>query len=163
MKLKPTIRVGALAGVSLCLLAASPSVKESMKSVVEPTSNVLFAVGGEVDPANGPDAAKVSDARWQEAALAAGKLKLAAVALLQPDQAKPGADWTMSAKQLGDLADTAEKAAKREGRRQVGRRCLMRLATTAPPATANTSRRPAADPHAPLTLRRPQKPAAQRF
>jgi cytochrome c556 len=112
MKLKPTIRVGALAGVSLCLLAASPSVKESMKSVVEPTTNVLFAVGGEVDPANGPDAAKVSDARWQEAAVAAGKLKFAAAALLQPDQAKPGADWTMSAKQLGDLADTAEKAAK---------------------------------------------------
>lgn len=112
MKSKSTVLLGALAAVSLSLLAAAPSVKESMKTAVEPASNVLFAVGGEVDPANGPDAAKVSDARWQEAAVAAGKLKLAAAALLGPDQAKPGADWAMSAKQLGDLAATAEQAAK---------------------------------------------------
>lgn len=40
-------------------LAAGLSVKDEMKSVVDPATNTIFAVGGDVDPANGPDAAKV--------------------------------------------------------------------------------------------------------
>ncbi len=99
-------------GLALALCAAAASVKETMKTVVEPTTNILFAVGGAVDPANGPDAAKIDPARWQAAADAAAKLKTAAVDLLGPDQTRSGADWVAAAKQLADLADTAEQAAR---------------------------------------------------
>jgi cytochrome c556 len=97
---------------ALVLIAAAPSVRDEMKMMVEPASNTLFAVGGEVDPANGPDAAKVADARWTAAALAASQLRTVAAALQTPDQAKPGDAWTTAAKQLGDLAAQAETAAK---------------------------------------------------
>jgi hypothetical protein len=62
-------------------IAAGPGVKDEMKAVVEPAANTVFAVGGDVDPANGPDAAKVPDARWQEALKAAQALKSVAVDL----------------------------------------------------------------------------------
>ncbi len=104
--------LGILAIVSLGLVAATPSVKDEMKSVVEPASNILFSVGGEVDPANGPDAAKVIDARWAAAASAASQLRTVAAVLQTPEQAKPGDVWATTAKQFGDLAAQAEAAAK---------------------------------------------------
>ncbi len=100
-----------VAASALALAAAGPTVKDEMKSVVEPTTNVLFAVGGEVDPGNGAEAAKVTPARWKEAADAAAKLKTVATALMAPDQARPGDDWARDARQLHDLAATAEAAA----------------------------------------------------
>ena len=103
--------LAAVAASALALAAAGPTVKEEMKSVVEPTTNVLFAVGGEVDPGAGPDAAKVAPARWKEAVDAAARLKTVATALMAPDQAKPGDEWTKDAKQLHDLAEVAEAAA----------------------------------------------------
>ena len=103
--------LAAVAASALALAAAGPTVKDEMKSVVEPTTNVLFAVGGQVDPGNGPDAAKVGPERWKQAADAAARLKTVATALLAPDQAKPGDEWAKDAKQLHDLAEAAEAAA----------------------------------------------------
>jgi hypothetical protein len=88
--LRPAFAVLAAAS-ALVLGAAGPTVKDEMKSVVDPTSNVIFAVGGEVDPSNGPDAAKVGPERCQ---------------------ARPGEAWTKAAEQLRDLAATVESAAR---------------------------------------------------
>ena len=96
-------------------LAAEMTVKEEMKAVVDPATNTIFAVGGDVDPANGPDAAKVPAARWAEALAAAQKLKGAAAHLVGP-QKQPGEVWAKSAADFAKLADDAEKAAmKKDG------------------------------------------------
>jgi cytochrome c556 len=101
-----------LAGVAV---AAGMTVKDEMKTVVDPATNTIFAVGGDVDPANGPDATKVTAARWAEALTAAQKLKVAAAHLSGP-QKQPGAVWTKSAADFARLADDAEKAAmKKDG------------------------------------------------
>ncbi len=100
-----------LAAAALALTAAGASVKAQMKSVVEPSANVLFAVGGEVDPANGPDAARAAPARWKAAADAAARLKSAAAGLTAPDQSRPGEEWAKDARQMHDLAEAAEAAA----------------------------------------------------
>ncbi|WP_372785425.1 cytochrome c [Phenylobacterium sp.] len=95
--------------------AAGMTVKDEMKTVVDPATNTIFAVGGDVDPANGPDAAKVPAARWQEALKAAQSLKTAAADLTGP-QKQPGAEWTKSAADFAKLAADAEKAAmKKDG------------------------------------------------
>jgi len=95
--------------------AAGMSVKDEMKTVVDPATNTIFAVGGDVDPANGPDAAKVPAARWAEALAAAQKLKVSAAHLAGP-QTQPGAEWTKSAADFAKLADDAVKAAmKKDG------------------------------------------------
>jgi len=109
------VLAGALAGETA--LAAGPaSIKDEMKQVVEPASNTLFGVGGDVDPANGPDAAKVPDSRWGEAAAAAKALKGVATGLTAKDRAKPGAEWAGFAKQMADLSDKALAAAtKKDG------------------------------------------------
>jgi cytochrome c556 len=95
--------------------AADMTVKDEMKAVVEPATNTIFAVGGDVDPTNGPDAAKVPAARWAEALAAAQKLKASAADLTGP-QKQPGAEWTKSAADFAKLADDAVKAAgKKDG------------------------------------------------
>ncbi len=104
-------------GLSLggAALAAAMTVKDEMKTVVDPATNTIFAVGGEVDPANGPDAAKVPAARWAEALAAAQKLKGAAAHLTGP-QKQPGEEWTKSAADFAKLAADAETAAaKKDG------------------------------------------------
>ena len=104
-------------GLSLtgAAFAAGMTVKDEMKAVVDPATNTIFAVGGDVDPANGPEAAKVPDARWQEALKAAQSLKAAAQDLNGP-QKKPGAEWIKSAADFAKLADDAERAAmKKDG------------------------------------------------
>ena len=101
-----------LAGAAL---AAGMSVKEEMRGVVEPGANTIFAVGGDVDPANGPDAAKVPAARWDEALKAAKALKGVAADLNGP-QKKPGDEWTKAAADFAKLAADAETAAtKKDG------------------------------------------------
>jgi cytochrome c556 len=96
-------------------LAAGMTVKDEMKTVVEPGANTIFAVGGDVDPANGPDAAKVPAARWDEALKAAAALKGVA-ADLNGAQKKPGEDWTKAAADFAKLAADAETAAmKKDG------------------------------------------------
>lgn len=97
----------ALAGSAF---AAAMSVKDEMKSVVDPATNIIFAVGGEVDPANGPDAAKVPATRWAEALTASQTLKSAAAHLSGP-QKQQGDVWIKSAADFAALADTAAKAA----------------------------------------------------
>ncbi|HEX5263398.1 MAG TPA: cytochrome c [Phenylobacterium sp.] len=95
--------------------AAGMTVKDAMKTVVDPASNTVFAVGGDVDPANGPDAAKVPDARWHEALTAAQSLKAVAVDLNGP-QKKPEPEWTKAAQDFAKLAADAEAAAmKKDG------------------------------------------------
>ncbi len=89
---------------------AAASVKETMKGVVEPASNTLFGVGGDVDPANGPDAAKVPDARWQEGLKAAQALTLVAADLNGP-QRRAEPEWTAAAADFAKLSTAAEKAA----------------------------------------------------
>lgn len=101
-----------LAGAAV---AAGMTVKAEMKQVVDPATNTIFAVGGEVDPSNGPDAAKVTVARWGEALKAARALKASAIHLTGP-QKQPGAVWTKSAADFSRLAGDAEKAAmKKDG------------------------------------------------
>jgi cytochrome c556 len=99
-----------LAGAAL---AAGMTVKDEMKTVVDPATNTVFAVGGDVDPANGPDAAKVPAARWAEALAASTKLKASAVDLVGP-QKQPGDVWTKSAADFAKLAADAEAAAKKK-------------------------------------------------
>lgn len=101
----------AAAALATGALAAGMSVKDEMKQVVDPATNTIFAVGGDVDPANGPDAAKVPAARWAEALAAAQKLKASAVDLTGP-QKQPGDVWTKSTADFARLAADAEKAAK---------------------------------------------------
>ena len=105
--------LAALIGLSIAgaAVAASLSVKDEMKSVVEPASNALFAVGGEVDPANGPDAAKVPEARWQEGLIAAQTLTKVA-AHLNGARRKSGPEWTQAAGDFARLAAAAETAAR---------------------------------------------------
>ena len=99
-------------GLSLAgaALAADLSVKDTMKMVVDPGSSTIFAVGGDVDPGNGPDAAKVPPARWEEALKAAQALK-AVAANLTGAQKQPGAEWTKAAADFATLTADAEKAA----------------------------------------------------
>ena len=101
-----------LAGAAL---AADMSVKDQMKTVVDGAANTIFAVGGDVDPANGPDAAKVPATRWAEALKAAQALKTVAVDLNGPLK-QPGDEWTKAAADFAKLAADAEKAAmKKDG------------------------------------------------
>ena len=104
--------LAAALAVSAAAYAAGPSVKAEMKQLVDPATNVVFAVGGEVDPANGPDAAKVPAARWSEALAAANKLKVAAVHLTGY-QKQPGKVWPPSAADFKRLAAAAEAAARK--------------------------------------------------
>jgi cytochrome c556 len=114
MRLAPLALVLSLS-LAGAALAAEMTVKEEMKTVVDPATNTIFAVGGDVDPANGPDAAKVPASRWAEALAASQKLKVAAGHLTGP-QKQPGAEWTKSAADFAKLADDAEKAAmKKDG------------------------------------------------
>lgn len=91
--------------------AAELTVKAEMKQVVEPASNVLFSVGGDADPANGPDASKVPDARWKEASDAALKLKEVAAQLNDAGRAKAGPEWREFAKDFADESTAALTAA----------------------------------------------------
>lgn len=102
----------------LCLLlaagafAADMTLKDEMKTVVEPGANTIFAVGGDVDPANGPDAAKVPATRWDEALKAAQALKKVGGDLNGP-QKQPGPEWVKAAEDFAALASAAEGAAMR--------------------------------------------------
>jgi hypothetical protein len=89
---------------------AGLSIKDEMKTVVEPASNLLFAVQGEVDPANqGPPAPA---ARWTAAADAAGKLKTVALSMTDPARAKDTGQWVSLSQEMGEAADKALKAAR---------------------------------------------------
>lgn len=114
MPLQKIIAISVIvAAVAATAQATAPSatVQARMKMIVEPASNTLFGVGGEVDPANGPDAAKVPAARWSEAADAAAKLQAEARALEQEDLARDQGDWIGFARQMGAAAERAAKAA----------------------------------------------------
>ncbi len=89
-----------------------------MKAIVDPATTTIFAVGGDVDPANGPDAAKVPAARWAEALAAAQKLKAPAANLNSPANKAKGPVWAKSA------ADFARLTATLKGRHEEGRRGL---------------------------------------
>lgn len=105
------IVIGLLAAVGAAE-AAEITLKAEMKQVVEPASNTLFSVGGDADPANGPDAAKVPDARWKEAADAALQLKDVAARLNDASRAKGGPAWRGLVKEFSDQSDMALKAAR---------------------------------------------------
>ena len=90
---------------------AAGSVQALMKSVVDPSANLLFAVGGEVDPANGPDAAKVPAARWTEGAEAARKVKAVAMRMRAAPLARDEAEWKAFVAQMESTAATAQAAA----------------------------------------------------
>jgi cytochrome c556 len=104
------------AGLSLATaaLAVSPalSVKDEMKQIVEPASNTLFAVGGEVDPANGPGQPKAAAARWTAAVEAAAALKGVASDLQTPTLARDAAGWQDFARQMAAASAAAEQAAR---------------------------------------------------
>ena len=93
-------------------IAATPSsaLKVEMQAIVAPASDILFAVGSEVDPEN-PDAAKVPDARWKEAAAAAQTLGRITVSLNGNASARPGAEWAGFVDQYAAIIGKAGKAA----------------------------------------------------
>jgi len=99
-------------GVASAAVVHNAALKKEMKQVVEPASNTLFAIGGDVDPANGPDAAKVPAARWAEAATVAGKLKAEGQALVAGKYGKHAGTWAAQSKQMAEISAAAEKAAK---------------------------------------------------
>jgi cytochrome c556 len=108
-------RIAVLAALGLLVLgteavAARPSVKVEMKRVVEPASNTVFNIGGQVDPANGPDA-KATAAEWKSAETAARKLAAVAAGLSQKGRAKAGKEWPGFVKDMADLSARAAKAA----------------------------------------------------
>jgi cytochrome c556 len=108
-----TLALAGAAAAAAVQAAPPPSV---MKSVVDPAANALFAVGGEVDPANGPDAAKVPAARWAEAGAAAAKLHAVSLRLQQPDQAKDQGPWLDFAKAMAkQSADASAAVEARDG------------------------------------------------
>lgn len=87
-----------------------------MKTVVGPASDLLFAVGSEVDPDNGASAAAVPAARWTAAAEAAGRLHAASLLLLEPNTVRPGS-WTTDAQHMASLSERAAAAARsRDGK-----------------------------------------------
>jgi cytochrome c556 len=101
----------ALLAIVTAAEAADLTVKAEMKQIVEPASNVLFSVGGDADPANGPDAAKIPDARWKEAADAALQLKEVAAKLNDAGRAKAGPEWRGFVKDFADQSSAALTAA----------------------------------------------------
>ena len=115
--MRPTALAALLSlAVAGSALAAGLSVKDEMKTVVDPATNTIFAVGGDVDPANGPDAAKVPAARWAEALAAARKLKAPAANLNTAENRKQGEVWAKSAADFSRLVSAAEAAAaKKDG------------------------------------------------
>jgi hypothetical protein len=104
------------AAAGAALAADSGAVQREMKIVVDPASNLLFAIGGEVDPANGPAATPVSGVRWREAGQAAGKIKRVAAAMQTPAQIQPGREWMIDSKRMADLSEAAEHAARGKDR-----------------------------------------------
>lgn len=89
--------------------AASPAVVQLMKTQVDPASNAVFAVQGDVDPGN-EDAAKVPAQRWAEGMAAAAKLK-AAAAKLQGPLVHDEALWKAEAGKMAQAAEAARAAA----------------------------------------------------
>jgi len=115
MKRSALLAVAAIFLATSAVAAATMTVQQEMKALVEPASNTVFALGGDVDPANGPDAAKVPEARWQQGMLAAEALQTVA-ADLNGSQRKPGSEWDAAAKDFARLAADAQKAAlKKDG------------------------------------------------
>jgi cytochrome c556 len=108
------IALAAAAALVATTAFAADSLKDEMKQVVDPATNTIFAVGGDVDPANGPDAAKVPASRWAEALAAAQKLKGPAATLTSTEYKSKGAVWTSSAADFARLAAAAEAAAKKK-------------------------------------------------
>ena len=108
--------------IAVCLLAAcsaakpktTMSIKDQMKQVVEPASNTLFTIQGEVDPANAPTPSPADEARWRAADTAASTLKGVAATLMEPQRAKDQADWKMYAADMGKFADEAAQAARKK-------------------------------------------------
>jgi hypothetical protein len=103
-----------IAGVTAALvataaMAAAPSVKQMMKVTVEPASNLLFAVGGEVDPAGEPG--PVPAKRWAEAGSAAAKLQLSGHKMAQPAYLKDQGLWLTEAKKMDAISARARAAA----------------------------------------------------
>ena len=100
-----------LAALAAVAEAAELTVQAEMKQIVEPASNTLFSVGGDADPANGPDAPKVADARWTDAADAARQLGAVAAGLNDKGRVRPGAEWTAFVKDFAAQSAAARKAA----------------------------------------------------
>ncbi len=100
-----------LAALAAVAEAAELTVQAEMKQIVEPASNTVFSVGGDADPANGPDAPKVPDARWMEAADAATQLGAVAAGLNDKARVRPGAEWTAFVKDFAAQSAAVSKAA----------------------------------------------------
>jgi hypothetical protein len=99
------------AALILAAAAPKPSIKDMMKTVVDPQSTLLFTIGGEADPANDPPP-KLTAARWAEAAEAASKLEASGVSLQAPGALKDKGLWLTEAKKMATLSAAAEAAAK---------------------------------------------------
>lgn len=110
------LMAGLAAAASAALAADSGAVQREMKFVVDPASNLLFAIGGQVDPANGPAATPVTAVRWREAGQAAGKIKRVAAEMQTPAQIRPGREWMTDSTRMADLSEAAERAARAKDR-----------------------------------------------
>lgn len=111
MPSKTTVLLAVVAALALAGAAPKPTVKTLMSTVVDPASNLVFAVQGDVDPENGPDAAKTPAARWAEGGAAAARLAAAAQSLEQPGLAKDEKLWKAEAEKMARAAERAGSAA----------------------------------------------------
>ena len=107
-----TVTMLVLALASAAQAAGDSPMKRQMTTVVGPASGTLFGIAGEVDPANGPDAAKVPAAQWMKAASAGATLQKAAVAMQAPPYAKDKGLWVSQAKKMAAISQAAASAAK---------------------------------------------------
>ena len=97
------------------LIGAAPpaaSVKAQMKTIVEPASTLVFAVGGEADPDNAPPAPVLAEARWLDAAAQSARLKAVADQLLSPTLMRTGETWRRQADIMSKASADAERAAR---------------------------------------------------
>ena len=85
--------------------AAPTSIKDDMAKVVQPSADILFDIGGKVDPNFDPK--PVSAADWKKALDAAKAMKNSADFLLKPANMKDQGDWKTAATQFQTLTAAA--------------------------------------------------------
>jgi len=114
LRLTPPVAFALAVLLAGCASSTSPgslSVKDEMKLVVDPASTALFAVQGDVDPANGPDPPPASSARWRQGSDAAAELVSVARALQRKERAIDQGDWIRLAREMETVAAAAKSAA----------------------------------------------------
>lgn len=92
-------------GLPLAERAASLSMHDFMKKIIDPAANAVFAAG------NAEDASKVSAAQWKAALEGAGVLQESGRLLLVAPHANPDPEWARTANLMVEAGAEAGAAA----------------------------------------------------